>query len=166
MSGNHNNAARSFARVVAWLTVILYVAGIGATYLLERGAGLREHNLMEDAVILTGFGAVAVVGALLVAKRASNLVGWILAAVALMVGLFPSGDAYAAYVMTTRGQPDALAVVGAWVQSWYWFLIVGLLFVYLPLLFPDGRLPSRRWLPVAAVPGIGLLGLVVLGMLT
>jgi len=166
MSGNHNNAARSFARVVAWLTVILYVAGIGATYLLERGAGLREHNLMEDAVILTGFGAVAVVGALLVAKRPSNLVGWILAAVALMVGLFPSGDAYAAYVMTTRGQPDALAVVGAWVQSWYWFLIVGLLFVYLPLLFPDGRLPSRRWLPVAAVPGIGLLGLVVLGMLT
>jgi len=101
-----------------------------------------------------------------VAKRPSNLVGWILAAVALMVGLFPSGDAYAAYVMTTRGQPDALAVVGAWVQSWYWFLIVGLLFVYLPLLFPDGRLPSRRWLPVAAVPGIGLLGLVVLGMLT
>ena len=166
MSGNHNNAARSFARVVAWLTVILYVAGIGATYLLERGAGLREHNLMEDAVILTGFGAVAVVGALLVAKRPSNLVGWILAAAALMVGLFPTGDAYAAYVMTTRGQPDALAVVGAWVQSWYWFLIVGLLFVYLPLLFPDGRLPSRRWLPVAAVPGIGLLGLVVLGMLT
>jgi hypothetical protein len=83
-----------------------------------------------------------------------------------MVGLFPTGDAYAAYVMTTRGEPDALAVLGAWVNSWYWFLLLALLFVYLPLLFPDGRLPSRRWLPVAVVVGIGLLGLVVLGMLT
>jgi hypothetical protein len=83
-----------------------------------------------------------------------------------MVGLFPSGDAYAAYVVTTRGRPDALAVLGAWVQGWYWFLILGLLFIYLPLLFPDGRLPSRWWLPVAVVPGVGLLGFVVLGMLT
>ena len=166
MAGEHNVARRSFAHAVAWLTVILYIAGIGATYLLERGAGLREHNLMEDAVLLTGFGAMAVGGALLVAKRPSNLVGWILASVALMVGLFPTGDAYAAYVMTTRGEPDALAVLGAWVNSWYWFLLLALLFVYLPLLFPDGRLPSRRWLPVAVVVGIGLLGLVVLGMLT
>ena len=166
MAGEHNVARRSFAHAVAWLTVILYIAGIGATYLLERGAGLREHNLMEDAVLLTGFGAMAVGGALLVAKRPSNLVGWILASAALMVGLFPTGDAYAAYVMTTRGEPDALAVLGAWVNSWYWFLLLALLFVYLPLLFPDGRLPSRRWLPVAVVVGIGLLGLVVLGMLT
>ncbi|MEJ7632674.1 MAG: hypothetical protein WKF28_09210, partial [Rubrobacteraceae bacterium] len=112
MSGNHNNAARSFARVVAWLTVVLYVAGIGMTYLLERGSRLREHNVTEDAVILAGFGAVAIVGAVLLAKRPSNLVGWILASAALMVGLFPTGDAYAAYVMTTRGEPDALAVLG------------------------------------------------------
>jgi hypothetical protein len=153
------------ARAVAWLTVILYTTGIGTTSLLERVTGSREHNLMEDVVILAGFGAVAVVGALLVAKRPSNLVGWILAAVGLMVGLFPTGEAYAAYVMTTRGRPDAFVVLGAWVQNWYWFLLLGLLLVYLPLLFPDGRLLSRRWLPVAVVPGVGLLGLVALGML-
>ncbi len=164
MAGSHR-ARRTFARAVAWMVVILYIAGICATYLLERGSGLRTHNLTEDAVFLVGFGAVAAVGALLVAKRPTNVVGWILAA-ALMVGLFPTGDAYAAYVMTTRGEPDAFAVLGAWVQSWYWFLLLGLIFIYLPLLFPDGKLPSRRWLPVAVLVGIGLLGLVVLGMLT
>jgi uncharacterized membrane protein YhaH (DUF805 family) len=148
------------------MVVILYIAGICATYLLERGSGLRARNLTEDAVFLVGFGAFAVVGSMLVAKRPTNVVGWILAAAALMVGLFPTGDAYAAYVMTTRGEPDALAVLGAWVQSWYWFLLLGLIFIYLPLLFPDGKLPSRRWLPVAVLVGIGLLGLVVLGMLT
>ena len=38
--------------------------------------------------------------------------------------------------------------------------------IYVPLLFPDGRLPSRRWLPVAVLAGIGTLGTVLLGMLT
>jgi hypothetical protein len=117
-------------------------------------------------VIFVGFGAFAVVGALLVARRPANPIGWILATLALMVALFPTGDMYAAYVMTTRGRPDALAVAGAWVQSWYWYLLLALMFVYLPLLFPDGRLPSRRWLPVAVLAGAGILGSVVLGMLT
>src|SRR5918997_4284353 len=153
-------------RVVAWLTVVLYVAGLVTTWLLERATGLGEHNLTEDAVIISGFGVVAAVGALLVAKRPSNVVGWILVACALMVGLFPAGDAYAAYVMTTSGRSDLLAVAGAWVQSWYWYLLLALLLIYLPLLFPDGRLPSRRFAPVALLVAIGVLGLVVLGMLT
>ena len=63
----------------------------------------------------------------------------------------PTGDIYAAWVMTTRGEPDALAVLGAWVQSWYWMLLLWLVFAVLPLVFPDGRLPSRRWRLPAAV---------------
>ncbi|MDP8949385.1 MAG: hypothetical protein M3N00_03960 [Actinomycetota bacterium] len=155
-----------FGRVVAWLIVPLYVTGFFTTFWLERRLGLQDENPLEGIVLLVGFGAFAVVSALLVAKRPTNLIGWIMAVVALMVSLFPAGEAYAAYVMTTRGRPDALAVVGAWVQSWYWLLLFALAFVYLPLLFPDGRLPSRRWLPVAVMPGIGTLGVVVLGALT
>ena len=55
-----------------------------------------------------------------------------------MAGLFPTGDAYAGYVMTTRGQPDTLAVLGAWVQGWYWFLLLGLIIIYLPSSSPTG----------------------------
>ncbi len=155
-----------FGRVVAWLIVPLYITGIFTTSWLERHLGLQNEDPLEDIVLFVGFGAFAVVSALLVAKRPTNLIGWIMAVVALMVSLFPVGDAYAAYVMTTRGRPDALAVVGAWVQSWYWLLLFALVFVYLPLLFPDGRLLSRRWIPVAVLPGIGTLGVVVLGALT
>jgi hypothetical protein len=67
--------------------------------------------------------------------------------------------------VVTRGQPDALAVAGAWIGSWYWYLLLALILVYLPLLFPDGHLLSRRWLPVAVLMGIGTLGVVVLGAL-
>jgi hypothetical protein len=65
--------------------------------------------------------------------------------------------------MSTSGRPDALAVAGVWANSWYWYLLLALTFVYLPLLFPDGRLPSRRWLPVAVLPGIGVAGIAILG---
>jgi hypothetical protein len=155
-----------FARVAGWLIVALYVAGVCANLWFESRLGLLGKNPLEGVVLIVGFGALAVVGALVVAKRPANPIGWILATVALMVAFFPAGDSYAAYVMSAQGQPDALAVLGAWAQSWYWYLLISMVFVYLPLLFPDGRLTSRRWLWVAVVPGIGTLAIVVLGALT
>ena len=153
------------ARVAGWLIVPLYVAGNCAFYLLRRGAGLGNGaNLLDDvegAVLNVGFGAFAVVGALLVVKRPTNLIGWIMAAIALMVSIFNAGGAYATYVMLTRGQPDALAVVGAWTANCYWFVMLALALFYLPMLFPDGHLPSRRWLPVAVLAGIAASGFVL-----
>ena len=61
----------------------------------------------------------------------------------------------------TRGRPDALAVFGAWVANCYWFLMLALALIYLPMLFPDGRLLSRRWLPVAVIGGVSTLGIVL-----
>ena len=163
--GSISSRTLRFGRVAGWLIVPLYVAGICANYLLERSAGLPNEHSVDDVVLWVAFGTYAVVGAVLVSKRPTNLIGWIMAVVALMVAIFPVGGTYATYVMVTRGQPDALAVIGAWAGSWYWYVLIALAVIYLPLLFPDGRLPSRRWLPVAVVPGIGTLSIVVLGAL-
>ncbi len=162
---NRHTLHFALARVAGWLVVPLYVAGICASYGLQRRAGLLDDNSVENAVLLVGFSAFAVVGALLVAKLPTNAVGWIMAAVALMLSTFLAGDSYTAYVMVTRGHPDALAVVGAWTGSWYWYALLALVLVYLPLYFPNGRLPSRRWLPVAVLAGIGTLSVVVLAAL-
>jgi hypothetical protein len=144
--------------------VSLYVAGMAAIILLERRIGLQDKDPVEGLTIFGGFGMFVVVGAVLVAKRPGNPIGWILSAASLLVGV-SALETYAAYVMTTRGRPDWLAVVGVWANSWYWFLFIVLAFIYLPLYFPDGRLPSRRWLPVAVIAGIGALVVIVLGML-
>src|SRR5215207_253127 len=152
-----------FARAAGWLIVPLYVAAVYTSFVLQRRAGLPNEHPVDDGMLWVGFGAFALIGSLLVAKRPTNAVGWIMSTVALMVAIFQAGGTYAAYVMTTRDQPDVLTVVGAWVQTWYWWLVIVLAIIYLPLLFPDVRLPSRRWLPVAILPGIGTLSLVVLG---
>ena len=163
MAGNHS-AGRSIVRTVAWLVVLVYVVGMAALVLLERRFDLQGEDPVEGVAIFAGVGTFAVVGALLVAKRPGNLVGWILCASSLVVAV-AAGETYAAYVMTTSGRPDWVAVAGAWANSWYWFVFIALAFIFLPLYFPDGRLPSRRWLPVAGIAGLGTLIVVVLGML-
>ncbi|QIN83835.1 hypothetical protein GBA63_15215 [Rubrobacter tropicus] len=151
------------ARLAAGMVLVLYVAGIAVNRWLDRRIGPGGGNPVEDAIMIVGFGMFAVVGALLVARRPGNLIGWILSVTSLVV---PASalETYAAYVMTTTGRPDPLAVFGAWVNGWYWFLFIMLAFIYLPLYFPDGRLPSRRWLPVAVISGAGALVIIVLGM--
>jgi hypothetical protein len=152
------------ARLVAWSVVTLYVAGMAGLILLERRFGLQGQDSVEDLATLGGLGMFAVVGALLVAKRPANPIGWIVSAASLVVPV-AAGETYAAYVMTTRGRPDWLAVVGVWANSWYWFVFIALAFIFLPLYFPDGRLLSRRWLPLVVLAGVETVILVVLGML-
>ena len=153
------------ARVSGWLIVPLYIAGACAYYFFIISAGFWDGDAVFDnvtGVILgVGFGAFAVVGALLVVRRPTNAIGWILAAIGLMVSIFNAGGGYATYVMATRGRPDALAVFGAWAANCYWFLMLALALIYLPMLFPDGRLLSRRWLPVAVIGGVSTLGIVL-----
>ena len=158
-----------FARVVGWSIVPLYLAGLFTSYLLTYSVEPRSDTSLLDNVqgvmLDLGFGAFALVGTLLVARRPSNAIGWIMASIGLMVPVFNTGSAYAAYVMATRGRPDALAVFGAWCANWYWWLMLALVLIYLPILFPDGRLISRRWLPFALLGGMGPLGIALFGAL-
>jgi hypothetical protein len=151
--------------VAGWLIVPLFVTGTCAYYFLAISAGLWDEDAVVDNVagvmLGMGFGAFAVVGALLVVRRPTNAIGWILAAIGLMVPIFNAGGSYATYVMATRGRPDALAVFGAWAANCYWFMMLALALIYLPMLFPDGRLLSCRWLPVALLGAIGTLGFVL-----
>ena len=153
------------ARVTGWSIVPMYIVGTFAYYLLIYGAGLGDEDTVAENVqgvlLGVGFGAFAVVGALLVVRRPTNAIGWIMGAIGLMVSTVGAVGGYAAYVMVTRDRPDALAVFGAWATNCYWFLMLALALIYLPMLFPDGRLLSRRWLPVAVIAGIATLGIVL-----
>jgi len=150
------------SRVIAWATVPVFMVGMGSAIWMEYRLGLPI--IYRDVMLAIGFGAFALVGSVLVAKRPGNPVSWIMLAIGLMAGIFPTAETYAAYVMTTRGAPNTLAVLGAWFNDIYWAPLAALAFIYLPLLFPNGRLPSRRWLPVAVIPGIATVGLVVLAV--
>jgi len=106
-----------------------------------------------------GWGAYPTVGALIVARRPRNPVGWLCCAVGLLLGPAFFGQDYAWYVLVHApgALPGGLAM--AWLGQWPWRVVLGLL-SFLLLLFPDGRLVSGRWRPVAwaAAAGTVLLG--------
>src|SRR5271166_4007424 len=90
--------------------------------------------------------AFAVVGAL-VAARTGNRLGWLFLAAGTMSAVTVLANVYAARAATAE-LPGA-----AW-AGWIFTVALGMvspLFFLTLLLFPDGRLPSRRWRPVVWV---------------
>ncbi len=121
--------------------------------MLDSRLGSPGPDPVEGVLLKLGFGMFAAMGALLLGKRPRNAVGWSMAGTALLLVAGAAGDTYAAWVMTTRGEPDALAVLGAWVQSWYWFALLALAFIALRAL-RSGQLSGERWwaAPLLLVP--------------
>jgi hypothetical protein len=158
---------RAPARGTAWLAWALAAACL----LLAAGsfvAGSRNHHSLATLLTSVGWNAVlgvsfSAVGALIVTQRPRNRMGWIFCAVGLSEGLVGFAYEYAVYVLATDPGAAPGGNLASWVNQWAWAPGAGLLLTFVPLLFPDGRLPSPRWRPLAwlsAVPIVLVCGLV------
>jgi hypothetical protein len=149
-------------RTAAWLawslaalSVMMFVAAI-ALHVLARSVDSPGEWSTLGAVgrVLSflPFLAFPLVGALVASRRPRNWVGWILLADGLLWTFGAVLDSYRVYGLARPGSVPFSGVVHA-LGQWLWVPAVGLFAVYLILLFPDGRLPSRRWRPLAWFSG-------------
>ena len=101
------------------------------------------------------------VGALVASRRPENPVGWLLClyGVAISISFFCAEYAIYALLAEPSSLPAGEALV--WIASWMLPIIIGIP-AFLYLLFPTGRLPSRRWRWVAWLTG----ALVLAGVIT
>ena len=96
------------------------------------------------------------VGALIASRRPENPIGWLCLADGFLWMITDMLDYYSIYGVARSGSlPFAVLVAG--INNWLWVPAVGLLGTYLLLLFPDGKLPSRRWRPLAWLSGAVLV---------
>jgi hypothetical protein len=134
---------------VAWSMLAVFVVSIVFTIILSVTNDTLQQDPTGSVVLYLGFGAFLVVGALVVAHRPSNAIGWIFSA----VGLLPSTGAlaaeYANHALVTRPGSLPGGILAAWYASWPWYPALALALVFAPLLFPTGRLLSPRWRPAA-----------------
>src|SRR5918998_1086852 len=151
---------------LAALSVVMFLASV-AFFVLTRAAQAEAHSTLVtsrsiiDLLVSLPFLAFPLVGALIASRRPHNPIGWICLAVGLLWMLLGLFDYYGVDGLPQPGGGPYPGGSYALVQ-WLWVPNGGLLAVYLVLLFPDGRLPSRRWRPLAWLSGavIVLLGVV------
>ncbi len=95
--------------------------------------------------------AFAVTGALVVSRRRERVIGWLLLAIAASAAVTTAAEVY----VEVAGRPGREWV--GWVAAWMWMVWTALVGIFLPLLFPTGRPPSRRWRPLLWFAGGGLV---------
>jgi len=149
-------AASWLAWSLAGLSVALFVAA-ATLYALARSAPVPDSwDVNFNIAGLLGiapFLAFPVVGALIASRQPRNPVGWILIADGLLWTTTDMLGNYSVYGMASPGSvPFPLGAAA--LNNWLWVPSVGLLATYVFLLFPNGRLPSRRWRPLAWLSGV------------
>jgi hypothetical protein len=139
---------------LAWslmvLSVVLVFGGIALALMTRSTAPERPYYGPVDAVFyLATVLTFSVVGAIIASRQPRNAIGWIFCGVGLVMGINSLAGGYAEYRLSGDSAPGSLAQTAAWFASWSWSILVYVPTSFLLLLFPDGRLPSSRWRPVA-----------------
>jgi signal transduction histidine kinase len=144
--------ARANARPVAIGLVAIYVVLWAIRLVLGISTGsLADQpgwalDLIYDVAAIVFSTLILLVGWTIVTRQPKNTIGWLLMLIPILgIFGFVVGDYATQALVTDPGSlPFGRAV--AWFDRW---LIVAVLAIFIPLflLFPDGRLPSRRWRP-------------------
>jgi hypothetical protein len=159
IGGISPRSAAWLAWSLACLTLAMFVATI-PLWFLARGADLPSSWRADVSVggLVGGvlFLAFPLVGAMIASRQPKNAIGWLCLTIGLLWTLSGMLDYYSYYGAATPGSaPYPVAMAG--ISNWVWVPAVGLLGTYVLLLFPDGRLPSRRWRPLAWLSGVVIL---------
>jgi hypothetical protein len=137
---------------LAWGTAVLS-AGLAVAAVplaAANGEGPAELVFNHHAIgIVTAIG-MAVLGAVIASRRPENPIGWLMVAASLLLGVFSFTQQYAP--LAARDGLPGLGLA-SWLASWTNLPGIAITITFVFLLFPDGRLPSPRWRPVAWVMG-------------
>jgi two-component system NarL family sensor kinase len=131
------------ARVALALSVTFTAAGV-LTAVLLRPRPVDLLIAVMSALVLP----VTLVGAAAVRAGAGRAVGWLLLGAGVALPLASTAYVYAGAAFA-RGLPAA--AWAGWLDGWPWVPAVVLIPTAGVLLYPDGRLPSRRWIPVLVI---------------
>ena len=122
------------------LSIVWYGAG-----LLSQDGPTNVLQLAGEALISLAAPVVfAIVAALILSRQPRNTIGWLLM---VPVSLYVVGgplETYVEHLAPLSPEPTAVLLLIVWFNNWAWLLLIFPLLL-IPLLFPNGRLPTPRW---------------------
>jgi len=143
---------------VAWAALATELVLMVAAQVLDAGLTLPiELDTTIPNVFFVSIVSFGLLGALILTRQPTNRYGWLMSGIAFVhvLGYFAAG--LAGYLLYRDASPAPGGVVVAWFFVWSAAIhyVPSTTFVF--LLFPDGRLPSQRWRPLAVLTLISLL---------
>ncbi|MGH2637623.1 MAG: hypothetical protein ACRDHU_15950, partial [Actinomycetota bacterium] len=126
------------------------------------GVVINDEAIAEQVPFIVAFSMFGVVGALILSRARGNVVGGLLLYTACATGASFLAGEIVTYLIREGTTDGFVVVAAALLSSFGWLLGILPVLVYLPLLFPDGRLPSRSWRPFAWFSGV-FLGVLFVG---
>ena len=149
---------KRIANIIAGLSIVLSVVGVVLTIYLnlpnERDAWLTGVNALLGSIVYS------VLAVLIISRHPRHMIGWLflivgfsLALVNFMNGLFSLVEISPTSLPVTY-LIDLLSSI-AWMPAFFIPITLVLLF------YPNGRLPSKQWRPIALAAVVGLLGQIV-----
>lgn len=148
------------ATAAVWL-LNAAVGGAAAGLTVAGWDGYRGHDAVWNLADLPAALLYASLGGLIV-RRAANLIGWMLLGLAVALSVMALASAWAVLGVRHPGTLPAPRLLGLLAEWTFVPVLSGLAFLF--LLYPTGRLPSRRWRPFAAAC-FALTGLAMVGVL-
>jgi hypothetical protein len=140
---------------LAWgsaaLAVLVLVAGVALSVAGSRLDASTPSPLV--AAIVIGFAGV---GAPIASRHPGNLIGWLFCGIAVAGSLMSLSRGYTEYWLDGNSASTTLGELAASYGDVSWIPAILPAATFLLLLFPNGRLPSRRWRPVAWCAGLGI----------
>jgi hypothetical protein len=133
-------------------TVALLAGAVAAETRSGLGHVLGGGFVWAIALVFSG------VGALIAIRRPGNAIGWIFLWTGVTAGLALLAAGYADYWTAGKGGSEAVGEAAAWYANLSWIPFILVPATFLLLLFPDGRLVSPGWRPVAWCAALGIGG--------
>ena len=147
-------------RTAAWLAWTL----CGLTVVLVFWGGflaIKNGTLDPEFSFVIGQLLSAVIGGVVASRRPANVIGWLFLGGALGPALQTFARQYAIYGLSNESDALPAAQAMEWITIWTGPLGAALVFVLVPLYFPNGRLVSPRWRPVIWLVSFSLVTVIV-----
>ena len=138
--------------MAASLATVAFIMAMNVVFLLNGQVGSIAFSMIPTLLLLD----MSVVGGLLAIRRPGNAIGPLLLGAGLLAAV-SFGAGYYANLDDLMGQGRLPFVVPvAWIGAWTFVPAIGLMVVFLPMLFPTGHLPGPRWRILAGVVIVAL----------
>jgi len=136
------------AQIIAGLNIFIVLAAL-ALSIIVSGRPFYETQLV-NAIVYT------VLALLILSRQPRHTVGWLFLIVGFFSALATLGRGLEGLERTTSS--ELIGGLGTWVGHLIWIPVFFIPITLVLQFFPAGRLPSRRWWPIAAATLLGIGG--------